>query len=311
MVTGRRIARPWVAGQWIAGRRIAGLVGVVLVCGGCSPDAGSPAAAANASATSTPASTSTLPSTSTPAPTATTSGPLSVAAYQGVLARIEATMRRNLTRAMAAKSIASANAYRELLTAVIAQQAVILRLVDPPPRLAAVHEDALQTLSGSLIGDLLNSPVDGCTVAEPLATFIYFANLDIYDAITQGMNPTGRRTTFGRKLLPAPPRMPAPRRGTNGHVVQRVGKRGSAQIRVTNKRSTDALIVVSTSGKTQASMYLRAKSTATLTGLRGSLGIAIRTGSDWDAAARGFTRGCEEETFTEPLDRGYDWQFAI
>ncbi|MEV6411283.1 hypothetical protein [Kribbella sp. NPDC051718] len=220
-------------------------------------------------------------------------------------------MRRYLTRAMAAKSIASANAYRELLTAAIEQQAAILRAVDPPTRLAAVHADALQTLSGSLIGSLVNDPVDGCTVAEPLAAFLYYANLEIYDAITQGMNPTGRRSTFGRKLLPAPPRKLPPRRGANGHVVQRVGKRGSAQIRVTNKRSTDALIVVSTGGKTQASIYVRAKKSATLTGLRGSLGISIRTGSDWDAAGRGFTRGCEEETFTEPLDRGYDWQFAI
>lgn len=46
-------------------------------------------------------------------------------------------------------------------------------------------------------------------------------------------------------------------------------------------------------------------------GKRGSLGIAIRTGSDWDARGRGFTRGCEEESFNEPLDRGYDWQFTI
>ncbi|GAA0941279.1 hypothetical protein GCM10009554_32770 [Kribbella koreensis] len=220
-------------------------------------------------------------------------------------------MRRNLTRAMAAKSIVSANAYRELLTTLLEQQSGILRAVEPPAGLEAIHADALQTLSGSLIGDHLNDPVDGCTVAEPVATFLYYSNLDIYDVITQGMNPTGHRTILGRKLLPAPPRKPAPRRGTNGHVVQRIGKRGSAQIRVTNKRSTDALIVVSTSGRTQASIYIRAKSTATLTGLRGSLGITIRTGSDWDPTGRGFTRACEEETFNEPLDRGYNWQFTI
>ncbi|MEV8376070.1 hypothetical protein AB0P21_25245 [Kribbella sp. NPDC056861] len=249
--------------------------------------------------------------TSSPTPAATTPGPLSVAEYQQVLGRVEATVRRQVAGLMAAQTVTAANAGRTKVGLVLAQQKTVLEAVQPPPRLAAVHADALRTLSGFIGGTLENAVATGCTVLDPPAKFLYSIKLDVYQAISLGDDTIGKRTAFGRKLLPAPPVPPPDRRGVNGTVVQRLVRGGSGGVRVTNVGATDALVVVLSGKKVQGSVYVRARSKASLLGLRGAILISIRTGRDWDAAGRGFTADCEETAFTEPLASGYVWSFKV
>jgi hypothetical protein len=104
------------------------------------------------------------------------------------------------------------------------------------------------------------------------------------------------------------------RRAPNGQVLQRDGKRGSGLLRITNGSDEDAVVAVVSGGDAkhpQASIYVRAGSSARLTGLSGTYSVYFKSGYDWDAKQGGFTRGCEYESFLELFTPDSNWKIDL
>lgn len=113
---------------------------------------------------------------------------------------------------------------------------------------------------------------------------------------------------------PAPP--PAPllnRRGENGQVVQEDGLVGSGSLRITNGNSADFVVVVTNGDPKapQATIYVQGNSEATLSGIAGTYFVYLKTGTDWDDVALGFTRDRDFQKFDDPFDAESDWEITL
>jgi hypothetical protein len=290
-------------------RLLTGLVVAgVLVAPGCSGDGDKPVAA--------PATES----TPTPAP------PLSVAQYKAVLSGIEKKLKPLVARAMAAQSLAAVDSARVQLAKVLEQEYTMLGKLKPPPALESVNSqlqfglfsyEALQKTFSTGILDKKN----GCGLPKPLGELLYEAKRDIWWTVKSGSygdavkQLAAAKITFGKNLMPADPEPPPSRdrHGENGKVVQRSGPRGSGRLQITDDEYDDYLVVVSTSGPRtpEASIYVRANSKATLTGLRGNYSVYLKSGLDWDAKRRNFTDGCEYQNFLQIFDQQHNWKISL
>jgi hypothetical protein len=65
--------------------------------------------------------------------------------------------------------------------------------------------------------------------------------------------------------------------------------------------------VVSDPAAPTASIYVRALSTARLTGLAGTYQVYFKSGTDWDGQALKFTRDCAFQKFDDSFDANSDW----
>jgi hypothetical protein len=284
------------------------VVATTLVAAGCSGEPDKPVAAP------------TTESTPTPAP------PLSVAQYKTVLSGIEKKLKPLLARALAAQSLAAVDSARVQLAKSLEQEYTMLGTLKPPPALESVNSqlqfglfsyDQLQKIFSTGMLDKKN----GCGLPKPLGELLYEAKRDIWWTVKSGSYDdavkqlAAAKITFGNNLLPAQPVAPAPRdrHGENGKVVQRSGPRGSGRLQITNNDYADYLVVVSTSGpKTpEASIYVRANSKATLTGLRGNYSVYLKSGQDWDTKRRSFTDGCEYQSFLQIFDQQHNWKISL
>jgi hypothetical protein len=162
-----------------------------------------------------------------------------------------------------------------------------------------------------------------CGLPKPVGLLLHEAMVNIYysvagsslKALTEDLAKKAK-ISFGQAMMPASPERPETldRRGVNGKVFQRSGPRGSGRLRITNDDDSDVVVAVATGGnprKPQASIYVRANSSATLTGIRGTYSVYFKTGSDWDAARRSFTENCSYESFQQFFDQRSDWRINL
>ncbi|HET6295164.1 MAG TPA: hypothetical protein VFG33_17395 [Kribbella sp.] len=62
----------------------------------------------------------------------------------------------------------------------------------------------------------------------------------------------------------------------------------------------------------KVSIHVRAHSKATLSGIGGKYySVYFKSGTDWDAARRGFTESCSYEQFLQLFDPRSNWQISL
>ncbi|WP_433013537.1 hypothetical protein [Kribbella sp. CA-294648] len=290
-------------------RLLASLVAAaMLITAGCSGEADKPAAAPRTE------------STPTPAP------PLTVAQYKALLAGMETALRPLIAQAVTAPTLPATDAARVRLAKVLEQNYQTLDSVKPPPAWVSLNRSvqmamiSYNSLQKTFSTGMLEKKTD-CGVPKTVPELLYEARRDIYYTVKSASFENAVKDlakvkiSFGKNLFPAPPPDPPNqnRRGVNGQVLQRSGPRGNGRLQITNDSDSDAVVVVSTAGpkKPQASIYVRSGSQATLTGIRGTYSVYVKTGMDWDAARRQFTGACNYESFLQFFDQRSNWKISL
>jgi hypothetical protein len=269
-----------------------------------------------------PSPTPTTPTTPTVRP------PLTNAQYQSLLSGIERRIRPLLVQAMAAKTLPATDTARVRLAMALEKEYQAIEPVTPPNKLWSEHgslkavlgsyRDLRQTFSAAML-----EKTTSCGVPKPVGRLVYEAKVDIY--FTVGGSSLSELTkdlaakakiSFGKAMMPDDPERPktADRRGVNGKVIQRSGRRGTGRLQITNDDDSDVVVAVVTGGdpkKPQASIYVRANSKATLTGIRGIYSVYFKNGTDWDARRRNFTDNCNYESFLKLFDQRSDWRISL
>jgi hypothetical protein len=249
---------------------------------------------------------------------------VSTAEYQGLLTGFEQSVQPPIDRLVAATSADEvASASSELAAAMQAQEQA-LQDVNPPDNARGQH-DAVLTFLRSAPGLLALAPPDAtpneCGIvpsAEEQTAMAKAAVRQELETAASGVSTTvlaGAGLTFSGSLIPPQVDLPAlqDRHGENGAVLQRNGPRGGGTLEIKNGGGSDAVIaaVVSDPAAPTASVYVRALSTATLTGLAGTYQVYFKSGTDWDGQALKFTRDCAFQKFDNTFDANSDWSITV
>lgn len=121
----------------------------------------------------------------------------------------------------------------------------------------------------------------------------------------------GATSTSAKSTAPAAPLQN--RRAGNGEIVQQAGLNGSGTLEIDNGNSKDYAIVVTTGSPSspQTTIYVQGNSKATLSGIAGTYYVYLKTGTDWDQAALGFTRDQDFQKFDDSFDADSDWEITL
>ncbi|GAA2786453.1 hypothetical protein [Crossiella cryophila] len=264
---------------------------------------------------------------STPAPTSTTTSAAPVALtmeqYQAALNELVDVVRPLAERVVAVNTLAELNIARAALGDTLMKQNIKFRDLTPPPGIRNLHKRfdmyflGLSALTVPL--QISDRPTEcGTLVAEDL-----FVRNSKVSTIIELRRDNQREfpadlTKAGLKFsgLPLPPEPAAApnRRAGNGEVVHRTGAKGGGTLAVTNNGKQDVAVsaVVGEPTDPRATIYVRAGASATLNGLpSGTYGVYYKTGVDWDAGRRGFTRDCGFAKFLQGFQGNRSWQITL
>lgn len=250
-----------------------------------------------------------------------------MAQYQKVLTGAERAVRHELDQVMAARTLHEVDVARLRLADVMEAKANELDRLTLPAKAQDANQEAFFLMYNYADLREYDKPTadpnpDACGMRSSSAEQLTAAKKQIYWRVrpidvekTYGTF-TKAGLSFGKVLMPPEPADPPMRnrRGTNGKVLERNGKRGPGQLRISNGSEEDAVVAVVSGGDAEhprASIYVRAGSSATLTGLSGTYSVYFKTGYDWDAKLGGFTRGCEYESFLELFTPESNWKIDL
>ncbi|RZS32790.1 hypothetical protein EV193_111175 [Herbihabitans rhizosphaerae] len=261
--------------------------------------------------------------TSEPGAAEGSSAGMPLADYQRMLTGVEQTVRPAVERMLATGTVAELTAARKDLQAVLDQQRAAVAPVKPPTEVGERHQDVLTALGATRIDVPVNSgvPPNICGIPTPeidlaSAKLLTYRSVELPGWLEAGLTNVGLR--FGAEMLPPPPVIPPPppelnRRARNGEIVQRAGRRGSGELLIRNGSASDYAVSAVTGNPAipQATIYVHANSNTKLTGLSGTYEVYLKSGVDWDAGRRGFTRGCGFEKFDEPFHPSSNWEIEL
>jgi hypothetical protein len=178
-----------------------------------------------------------------------------------------------------------------------------------PPGAAQAAQDALVSALRDFRGDLTsagsaadaNQVCAGSSALEMLSSSPGTRELRSAEAELAKVDPTaGARTG---SFLP-PPTAYTNRRLADGALVKRAAQSGLGQLTVHNNNDQDAVVslVLGNSGVATMALYIRARSSATTTGIPdGSYQAYYTTGADWDGSEHLFTRFCDFEKLNKVI----------
>jgi hypothetical protein len=287
--------------RWVA---LCAGVGLVAGCGGEPEPAPSPVATSASSAV--PAPESSVP----PA------GPLSTAAYQAELTRIDQVLAgstRALTRVRTAEGLSEAvNTLAESLNTI----AVRLSALTVTSRLAAVHA-LLQERIG-VAATRLTSSVEK-TEEDARCGGTAYTSQKVQRQLRTDLSPAlvqlqRLKLTFGT-TLPDPGPAPEQVQPGNGEVLVRRDPEGMGRLKITNGTKNDVAISIVSDGKPpgtpQVMVYLRATQSTTVNRIGGAYRLYFKSGADWDADHRKFRSDCSFKKFDQTFGKNQAWQVNL
>ena len=139
----------------------------------------------------------------------------------------------------------------------------------------------------------------GSSALEMLSSSAGAAQLRLAEAQLANVDPTA-----GGSFLPAATPY-THRRLADGALVKRAARSGLGQLTVRNNNDQDAVVSLVRGGSDVAAMalYVRARSSATTTGVAdGIYQVYYTTGADWDGSQHLFTRYCDFEKLNKAID---------
>lgn len=288
--------------RWLA--LCVGVVVVVAGCGGKAEHPPSPVASTSGSAVPAPAS-------SVP-----TSAPLSIAAYQAELTRIDQVLAgsaRTLTRVRTAEGLGEA---MRTLARSLNTVAIRLAALTVTPQLSGVHA-LLQERIGvgaSRLTSTADATEDDARCGGAAYTSQKVQRQLRADLSTAFDQLERLKLTFGA-TLPDPGPAPKSERPPSAEVLIRRGPEGTGRLMITNGTSMDVAIslvgVGSPPGSPQVMFYLRANKTTTVNHLGGAYLVYYKSGADWDPKRRQFRAGCTFKKFAQTFTRNQGWQINL
>ncbi len=241
-----------------------------------------------------------------PAPTTTTQPPESAATYQQALNGLATALTNGLTELTNAKTpSAISTATTDFGNAV--QQAESAFNGSPPVDTQAANKALLAALRALTLDDL--SSVNTAALSNqvclgPAAT----AQLSRSDSLAQlrtaiaGLTSGGLSYQFGATLPPVT--QDGTRTANTGAIVAGGVHHGLGQLTITNGGAADATVgLVAGGGAPVVTVYVGKGGSYTLHHVAdGTYTIYVTSGSDWDAGARLFSRGCQFQQFDQTMD---------
>ena len=178
--------------------------------------------------------------------------------------------------------------------------------MSPPSGLQAAQGAlvvALRNFRGALTSTGSAADADqvctGSSALEMLSSSAGAAQLRLAEAQLANVDPTP-----GGSFLPAATPY-THRRLADGALVKRAARSGLGQLTVRNNNDQDAVVslVRGSSDVATMALYVRARSSATTTGVAdGTYQVYYTTGADWDGSQHLFTRYCDFEKLNKAID---------
>jgi hypothetical protein len=286
-------------------RWLALCVGVCLLsgCGGDPEPLPSPVASAS-SAVSAPASS------------VSPAAPLSTAAYQAELTRIDqvlATTSQALTRVRTAEGLGEAmNTLAQSLNTI----GIRLAALTVTSKLTGVHE-LLQERIGVAASRLMSSADK--TEDDARCGGVAYTSQKVQrqlrtDLGTAFVQLQRLKLTFGKTLPDAGP-APKDERPANGEVLVRRDAEGLGRLKITNGMSKDVAISIVAEGQPPGSpqimVYIQATKSTTVNRIGGAYRLYFKSGAEWDPLHRKFRSTCSFKKFDQTFTRNQGWQVNL
>ncbi|MBB4679396.1 hypothetical protein [Crossiella cryophila] len=258
----------------------------------------------------------------TPPSTSATVAAMSVPEYQAVLTGVEQAVRPLIDRINSAGSVEDLAVVREELAKLLEAKRAEIDKVVPPAAAKQAHTRLAAFVAGSAslrVAPKLDTEANECGIAPGPEVHVpqakRYVRTALYTALTGVAEELDKQNLKLGNLIPAEPETPAEqsRQAKNGEVVHRSGPKGRARLEISNDGDGDVAVsaVVGKPDNPRATIYVRAKSKATLSSLAGTYEVYFKTGTDWDGKRRGFTRDCAYQKFDQSFSGNAHWQITL
>lgn len=222
--------------------------------------------------------------------------------YQLALTSTDGALATSWRKLSQARTPATVRNAADALALAVQSEAEKLGELTPPDQVTAAHSQlvsALEAFSERLSASSTENVCSGSSAAPRLSRESALNQVRTAARAVSAADPAHpyRVGTWVPKAGTEPKR-----RLSNGKYLKRTVSSGSGQLRIKNGGSADAVVsVVAGNGKRPAiAVYVRGKQSFTVRGVRdGTYRVFLTTGSDWDAAAKTFSRDCAFERFDD------------
>lgn len=222
--------------------------------------------------------------------------------YQDALTAMDSALATGWRKLAAARTPATVRNAADALALTAESEAEKLADVEPPVQAASAHDalvSALEAVSAELSA---GSTENVCAGSSAVSRLSRDSSLNQVRRAAQALHAADPAHpyevgTWVPKAVSEPKR-----RLTNGKYLKRTGTGGSGQLKIKNGGAGDAVvsIVAGNSTKPAIVVSVRGKQNFTVRGIRdGSYRIFLTTGTDWDPAAKTFSRDCAFERFDD------------
>ncbi|WP_306214879.1 hypothetical protein [Actinoplanes sp. RD1] len=174
-----------------------------------------------------------------------------------------------------------------------------LRAVAPPTGTESVHAQVASELES--LGDMIEDTAgarQSCPAASPYATVLTSGWADSLREDVKKLSEADVAYKFGT-FLPAAPKEQNRRLKTGTYVKKRATTSGLGHLKIVNG-AEDTTISLVKNNKAAFTVYVRGGGTYTVKGIKdGTYRVYTASGEDWNAAEKGFTRGCNFSKFDD------------
>jgi hypothetical protein len=224
--------------------------------------------------------------------------------YQQALTTLDSSLTEGMRKLTAARTAPTVRNAADAMALAVDAQTEKLRAMAPPEAVAAAHDrlvTALEGLSAALTSGSTEGVCSGSSAAPRISREAAVNELRAAARALGAADPAHayRVGTSLPKVAKDPNR-----RLSNGRYLKRTASNGSGQLKIKNGGRTDGVISI-VPGKAKqptVTVYVRGKQNFTVRGVRdGTYHIFVTSGTDWDSAARTFSRDCTFARFDDPF----------
>jgi hypothetical protein len=222
--------------------------------------------------------------------------------YQQALTTLDSTLAAGMRKLSTARTAPTVRNAADAMAVAVDAETEKLRGFAPPEAVAAAH-DRLVTALGGFSAALSSGSIEGvCSGSSATSRISRETAVNDLRAAAQALGTADPAHAYRvGTSLPKVAKDPN-RRQSNGRYLKRTTSSGSGQLKIKNGGGTDGVISIVAGNAKQptVAVYVRGKQNFTVRGIRdGTYHIYMTTGTDWDPAARTFSRDCTFARFDD------------
>lgn len=222
--------------------------------------------------------------------------------YQQVLTTLDSTLAESMRKLSSARTAPTVRNAADAMALAVDAETEKLRGLTPPEAVATAHERLVTALDGFSAALSSGSTEGVCSGSSATARISRETAVNELRAAAQALGTADPAHAYRvGTALPKVAKDPN-RRQSNGRYLKRTASNGSGQLKIKNGGGTDGVISIVAGNAKQptVAVYLRGKQSFTVRGVRdGTYHIYVTTGTDWDPAAKTFSRDCTFARFDD------------